>query len=66
MTQAGPSSPCMNVCVLDSERVCVGCGRTLEEIARWGRMSAAEQWVVIERLDRAQAGGAIAGAARAG
>ena len=66
MTQAGPSSPCMNVCVLDSERVCVGCGRTLDEIARWGRMSAAEQWAVIARLDRAQTGGAIAGVVSSG
>ena len=56
----------MNVCVLDIERVCVGCGRTLDEIARWGRMSAAEQRVVIERLDRARAGGAAAGVVSAG
>jgi predicted Fe-S protein YdhL (DUF1289 family) len=48
----------MNVCVLDLERVCVGCGRTLDEIARWGRMSAAEQWAVVERLDRKRVGGA--------
>ena len=52
MTQAGPASPCMNVCVLDAARVCTGCGRTLDEIARWGRMSAAEQWAVIARLER--------------
>ena len=52
MTQAGPASPCMNVCVLDAARVCVGCGRTLDEIARWGRMSAVEQWDVIARLER--------------
>jgi predicted Fe-S protein YdhL (DUF1289 family) len=56
----------MNVCVLDTGRVCVGCGRTLDEIARWGRMSAAEQWAVIARLDRAQAGGATAGVVSAG
>ena len=52
MTQAGPSSPCMNVCVLDAGRVCVGCRRTLDEIAGWGRMSAAEQWAVVARLER--------------
>jgi uncharacterized protein len=51
MTQAGPTSPCMNICVLDATRVCTGCGRTLDEIARWGRMSAAEQWAVIARLE---------------
>jgi len=66
MTKAGPTSPCMNVCVLDTGRVCVGCGRTLDEIARWGRMSAAEQWAVIGRLDRARACGAVAGVVSAG
>jgi len=52
MTQAAPASPCMNVCVLDASRTCIGCLRTLDEIARWGRMSAAEQWQVIARLER--------------
>ena len=41
----------MNVCVLDASRTCVGCGRTIDEIARWGRMSSAEQWRVVARLD---------------
>jgi uncharacterized protein len=52
MTQAAPASPCMNICVLDASRTCIGCLRTLDEIARWGRMSAAEQWQVIARLER--------------
>ncbi len=52
MTQAAPTSPCINVCVLDAGRTCSGCGRTLDEIAGWGRMSAAEQWQVIARLER--------------
>jgi hypothetical protein len=42
----------LNICVLDTARNCIGCGRTLDEIARWGRMSAAEQWQVIARLER--------------
>jgi predicted Fe-S protein YdhL (DUF1289 family) len=46
----------MNVCVLDAERTCTGCRRTLDEIARWGRMSAAEQWAVVARLERLHAG----------
>ncbi len=52
MTQVAPTSPCLNICVLDAARTCTGCGRTLDEIARWGRMSAAEQWHVIARLER--------------
>jgi predicted Fe-S protein YdhL (DUF1289 family) len=27
----------------------MGCGRHLDEIAAWSRMSAAEQWAVCER-----------------
>jgi predicted Fe-S protein YdhL (DUF1289 family) len=42
----------MNICVLDAARTCIGCGRTLDEIARWGRMGPAEQWQVIARLER--------------
>ncbi|MGD8689520.1 MAG: DUF1289 domain-containing protein [Gammaproteobacteria bacterium] len=30
--------------------MCLGCGRTLDEIAAWSRMSATEQQQVIERL----------------
>jgi predicted Fe-S protein YdhL (DUF1289 family) len=47
-----PASPCVNVCVLDASRTCVGCRRTIDEIARWGSMSAAEQWQVVARLER--------------
>jgi predicted Fe-S protein YdhL (DUF1289 family) len=47
-----PASPCVNVCELDTSGTCVGCRRTIDEIARWGRMSAAEQWQVIARLER--------------
>lgn len=47
-----PASPCVNVCVLDSSRTCVGCGRTIDEIARWGGMSASERWQVVDRLER--------------
>jgi uncharacterized protein len=55
MTQARPASPCMNVCVLDAARTCVGCRRTIDEIANWARMSAAEQWQVVARLERLRA-----------
>jgi acyl-CoA thioester hydrolase len=33
-------SPCRNVCRLDHDQVCVGCGRTIAEIAQW---SAADE-----------------------
>jgi predicted Fe-S protein YdhL (DUF1289 family) len=57
------------VCVLDAGNCCTGCRRTVVEIARWGRMSADEQWAVIARLERARAEEgrsdlAVAGAAK--
>jgi monothiol glutaredoxin len=45
-----PPSPCVKICVLDDAGVCRGCLRTLDEIARWGSMTAAEQWALLERL----------------
>ncbi|HEU4604038.1 MAG TPA: DUF1289 domain-containing protein [Steroidobacteraceae bacterium] len=36
-------SPCIRVCRLDAQNVCAGCGRTLDEIARWSRLSLDEQ-----------------------
>jgi predicted Fe-S protein YdhL (DUF1289 family) len=29
-------SPCVRNCCLDKKDVCLGCGRTVEEIIRWG------------------------------
>lgn len=28
-------SPCINICVLNEENVCLGCFRNLDEIALW-------------------------------
>jgi uncharacterized protein len=37
-------TPCIKVCVLDpANGLCKGCGRSLDEIARWGSMSDAER-----------------------
>jgi len=44
-------SPCTKVCVMDAEnRYCMGCRRTLGEIARWGEMSDAEHAAVLAQL----------------
>jgi uncharacterized protein len=45
------SSPCISVCVIDgSTNLCLGCGRTLPEIARWGRMSEDERVATMAAL----------------
>jgi len=46
-----PSSPCIKVCAMDAARgLCVGCGRTLDEIGRWARMSETERQRVMAEL----------------
>jgi uncharacterized protein len=42
-------SPCVNVCTLDAHKVCIGCGRTIEEIAVWSRLGREERLAVCER-----------------
>jgi uncharacterized protein len=32
-------TPCINVCVVDPSGHCVGCGRSLREIASWSTLS---------------------------
>ena len=45
------SSPCTKVCTIDAaSRLCMGCGRSLEEIARWGSMSEAERQETMRAL----------------
>ncbi|SDN27702.1 hypothetical protein SAMN05216196_1018 [Lutimaribacter pacificus] len=44
-------SPCVKVCVVHpGERICIGCYRTVDEIARWSRMTSAERRAVIDAL----------------
>jgi len=45
-------SPCVSVCVLDpaGTGVCVGCGRTLDEVAAWSDMTNAQRRDVVARL----------------
>jgi predicted Fe-S protein YdhL (DUF1289 family) len=44
-------TPCVNVCLLDTEfGVCIGCGRTLEEIAGWASMTDRERRAIMALL----------------
>jgi uncharacterized protein len=38
-----PLTPCVGICRLDEKGYCIGCRRTLDEIARWGTLSEAER-----------------------
>jgi predicted Fe-S protein YdhL (DUF1289 family) len=45
------STPCIKVCVIDSvSGLCTGCGRTLDEIARWGSLQESERTAIMRGL----------------
>ena len=47
-----PHSPCNSICKIDpASGWCLGCKRTLEEIADWPMLRAAEKQAVLERLE---------------
>ncbi len=44
-------TPCIKVCTLDARSgLCLGCGRTIDEIARWGALTAAERSHIMDKL----------------
>ena len=45
-----PASPCINVCQLGADGLCIGCLRSGDEIGRWMAMSADEQWRLLAVL----------------
>ncbi|MHC6227065.1 DUF1289 domain-containing protein [Pseudomonas sp. X10] len=56
------ASPCVSVCALDEQDICVGCQRTVAEITRWGRMDNQERREVLRLChERALAAGLIFG-----
>lgn len=48
-------SPCIQICVIhQEERICIGCYRTGDEIARWSKMAPEERRAIMGALpDRA-------------
>ncbi len=44
-------SPCVNICDVDRETgLCMGCGRTIDEIARWASMTDPERREIMDVL----------------
>lgn len=49
------ASPCIAVCRLDpGTRLCIGCGRSIDEIARWPDLDEEERARIVARLRRAR------------
>lgn len=52
MSSAPPdplASPCVRNCCLDEQNVCMGCGRSLDEIVAWGTATDADKAAILER-----------------
>jgi predicted Fe-S protein YdhL (DUF1289 family) len=44
------TSPCTNVCQLDKNKICIGCRRTIDEIANWTKYTDIEKLRIIELI----------------
>jgi predicted Fe-S protein YdhL (DUF1289 family) len=50
-------SPCVRICMIHPEsRLCLGCGRSVDEISRWSRMSSEERREIMAELPSRSAG----------
>lgn len=50
-TKPSLETPCVNVCLLDDETgLCVGCGRTVAEIASWASLSVEQRRAIMAAL----------------
>jgi hypothetical protein len=44
-------TPCVKICTLDARAgLCLGCGRTVDEIAGWSTMSTGERHRIMAEL----------------
>ena len=44
-------SPCIGICTIDQDsQICIGCGRTKDEISKWTKLSHAERMEIMKRL----------------
>ena len=43
-------SPCVNICLIEEEGYCIGCGRTGDEIMEWLYADNDRKLEIIERI----------------
>ncbi|MBQ0815061.1 MAG: DUF1289 domain-containing protein [Marinobacter sp.] len=43
-------SPCVSICALDENDLCIGCQRSGDEITRWSQMSNEERREVLRKV----------------
>jgi predicted Fe-S protein YdhL (DUF1289 family) len=48
-------SPCIRSCCLDDQDICLGCGRSLDEIRNWSGLDIAQRRRVLELAQQRKA-----------
>ncbi len=49
---APPSTPCIQICVIDPlSALCIGCGRTVDEIAAWSGLDEPKRLTIMAELE---------------
>ncbi len=43
-------SPCVSVCALDDDDICIGCWRSGEEISRWGYLDNEGKKAILKKV----------------
>ena len=51
MNDDEPLSPCISVCLLDEQDICVGCFRSAAELTDWFMASAEEKREILRRTE---------------
>ena len=53
-------SPCISVCVLDENDICMGCYRSAEEVTDWFMAGDEEKRAIMQRVEqRREAAGGV-------
>jgi len=43
-------SPCIRKCYINKRRICVGCGRTEQEISNWKILTSQQKMAIIDSI----------------
>lgn len=44
-------SPCVRNCCLDKQDICIGCGRSVDEIMQWQGADVREKRAILQRAE---------------
>lgn len=50
-------SPCINICSLDEEEICMGCFRHIDEIRLWSKTDIATQQKILANIEQRKVNG---------